>query len=240
MSCMQCFNRHRCFKTGRASLENELSGRSFTNIIPENVEQIRQLVYEDHQRMIDISVIVSVSYGLVRTILTSELDMWHVAAKFIPWCRRNFPPQCVKIFVSVPQMNHHSHPGSSLVTSLGSVCMTLRESDSHHIGRAHHLDDQRRQEWAAAQWRACSSYFPISAAAFLIANLFPRARLSTEFYCCVVRCLRENIRQKRPDLWHAKNWILHDDNAPCHWALLLSFSPITTCYCFHKRHTRQI
>jgi hypothetical protein len=26
--------------------------------------------------------------------------------------------------------------------------------------------------------------------------------------------LRENIQQKRLDLWHAKNWILHDDNAP--------------------------
>jgi hypothetical protein len=33
--------------------------------------------------------------------------------------------------------------------------------------------------------------------------------------------LRENIWQKQPDLWHAENWILHDDNAPCHQALLL-------------------
>jgi histone-lysine N-methyltransferase SETMAR len=43
---------------------------------------------------------------------------------------------------------------------------------------------------------------------------------NTKFYCEVLRRLRENIRQKQPDLWSAKNWILHDDNEPCHRALL--------------------
>jgi hypothetical protein len=33
--------------------------------------------------------------------------------------------------------------------------------------------------------------------------------------------LRENIQRKWPGLWCAKNWILHDDNAPCHRALLV-------------------
>jgi histone-lysine N-methyltransferase SETMAR len=43
----------------------------------------------------------------------------------------------------------------------------------------------------------------------------------TKFYCEVLRCLRENIRRKQIDLWRAKNWILHDNNAPCHKALLI-------------------
>ena len=45
--------------------------------------------------------------------------------------------------------------------------------------------------------------------------------VNKEFYCDVLRRLRENIRRKRPDLWRAQNWILHDDNAPCHRALLV-------------------
>jgi hypothetical protein len=45
--------------------------------------------------------------------------------------------------------------------------------------------------------------------------------VNTKFYCEVLRHFRENIRRKRPDLWHAKNWILHDDNAHCHRALLV-------------------
>jgi histone-lysine N-methyltransferase SETMAR len=44
--------------------------------------------------------------------------------------------------------------------------------------------------------------------------------VNKKFYCEVLLRLRENIRRKRSDLWRAKNWILHDDNAPCHRALL--------------------
>jgi hypothetical protein len=31
-----------------------------------------------------------------------------------------------------------------------------------------------------------------------------------------LRCLRENVRQKRPELWHNHNWLLHHDNAHMH------------------------
>jgi len=40
------------------------------------------------------------------------------------------------------------------------------------------------------------------------------------FYCSVLRRLREDIRRKRPELWLAGNWLLHDDNAPSHRALV--------------------
>jgi histone-lysine N-methyltransferase SETMAR len=45
--------------------------------------------------------------------------------------------------------------------------------------------------------------------------------VNTKFYCEVLRRLKENIRRKRLDLWRVKNWILHDDNAPCHRALIV-------------------
>jgi transposase len=45
--------------------------------------------------------------------------------------------------------------------------------------------------------------------------------VNAKFYCEVLRRLRENIRQRQLNLWHAKNWILHDDNAPCHRVLLV-------------------
>jgi hypothetical protein len=50
----------------------------------------------------------------------------------------------------------------------------------------------------------------------------PRGQtINTQFYYEVPWNLRENIRRKRPDLWRTKNWILHDDNVPCHRALLV-------------------
>jgi histone-lysine N-methyltransferase SETMAR len=45
--------------------------------------------------------------------------------------------------------------------------------------------------------------------------------VNTKFYCDVLRRLRENIRRKRPKLWHARNWILRDDNAHCRRAVLV-------------------
>jgi hypothetical protein len=40
--------------------------------------------------------------------------------------------------------------------------------------------------------------------------------VNAEFYFNVLRRLREDIRQKRPELWCMGNWLPHDDNAPSH------------------------
>jgi histone-lysine N-methyltransferase SETMAR len=44
--------------------------------------------------------------------------------------------------------------------------------------------------------------------------------VNAEFYCNVFLRLREDIRGKRPELWCVGNWLLHDDNAPSHRALV--------------------
>jgi transposase len=50
----------------------------------------------------------------------------------------------------------------------------------------------------------------------------PKGRtMNAEFYCSVLRPLREDIQRKRPELWHAGNWMLHDDNAPSHRAVIM-------------------
>lgn len=45
--------------------------------------------------------------------------------------------------------------------------------------------------------------------------------VNKEYYLGVMRRLREAIRQKRPQLWQNKSWILHHDNAPSHNAHLI-------------------
>jgi hypothetical protein len=47
----------------------------------------------------------------------------------------------------------------------------------------------------------------------------PNTTVSTDFYCDVMRCLRENVLQKRLELWHNYNWLLHHDSAPAHTSL---------------------
>ena len=86
MSCARCFEWHTRFKRGRTSLEDdERSGRPSTSSTPKNVETILWLVREDRRRTIkDIAAIVNVSYGTVQTILTCDLNMHRIAAKFMP------------------------------------------------------------------------------------------------------------------------------------------------------------
>ena len=45
--------------------------------------------------------------------------------------------------------------------------------------------------------------------------------VNKEYYLQVMRNLREAIRQKRPDLWKNKNWLLQHNNSPAHTSLLL-------------------
>jgi transposase len=47
----------------------------------------------------------------------------------------------------------------------------------------------------------------------------PNTTVNSHFYCDVLRCLRENVRQERPELWHNHNRLLHHDNAPAHTTL---------------------
>ncbi|UYV79064.1 hypothetical protein LAZ67_17000978 [Cordylochernes scorpioides] len=53
-------------------------------------------------------------------------------------------------------------------------------------------------------------------------EFLPQGRtVNKEYYLQVMRNFRQEIRQKRPDLWKNKNWLLHHDNAPAHTSLLV-------------------
>jgi hypothetical protein len=47
----------------------------------------------------------------------------------------------------------------------------------------------------------------------------PNTMVDNDFYCDVLRHLRENVRRKRPELWRNHNWLLHQDNMPTHTSL---------------------
>ncbi|UYV77838.1 hypothetical protein LAZ67_15002542 [Cordylochernes scorpioides] len=53
-------------------------------------------------------------------------------------------------------------------------------------------------------------------------EFLPQGRtVNKEYYLQVMRKLHEAIRQKRPDLWKNKNWLLHHNKAPAHTLLLV-------------------
>jgi histone-lysine N-methyltransferase SETMAR len=47
----------------------------------------------------------------------------------------------------------------------------------------------------------------------------PNTTINSDFYCDVLKRLRENVRRKRLELWRNHNWLLHYNNAPAHMSL---------------------
>ena len=86
LSRTQCFEWHSRFKRGRTSVEDdERSGRPCTSTTAENVEKIRQIIHGDRRLTIcEICDMVGISFGVCQAILTDNLNMRRIAAKFVP------------------------------------------------------------------------------------------------------------------------------------------------------------
>jgi len=86
LSRTQVFQWHARFKTGRTSVDDdEHTGRPTSCTTPETVARIQELIRQDRHRTIrDIAEEVEVGYGTCQGVLTEELGMHRVAAKFVP------------------------------------------------------------------------------------------------------------------------------------------------------------
>jgi transposase len=78
------FEWHSRFKAGRVE-DDERSGRPSSSKTTENVEQIRELIHEGRRRTIhELADTVGISYGVFQEIVTKNLNMRRIAAKFVP------------------------------------------------------------------------------------------------------------------------------------------------------------
>ena len=86
MSRSRTFERFGRFKNGRTSTANDdRSGRSSTATTPSKVEQVRAAVNQDRRRTIhDLCAEGGIGYGSCQRILTEQLNMHRIAAKFVP------------------------------------------------------------------------------------------------------------------------------------------------------------
>ena len=74
------------FKDGRTSMESDaLSGRPSTSRNEDLIDQVRSLVMQDRRVTVqELAEEVGISTGSVHSILTDDLTMWRVSAKFVP------------------------------------------------------------------------------------------------------------------------------------------------------------
>ena len=80
----QVFQWHARFKAGRTSVDDEQTGRRTSSTTPETVARIQEIIRHNRRPTIrDIVKEVHIGYGTCQRILTEELCMNRVAAKFL-------------------------------------------------------------------------------------------------------------------------------------------------------------
>jgi len=200
MSRARCFEWHARFKRGGTSLEDKRSGRPSTSSTPKNTETIQQPVHEDRRRTIKDIATINVSYRTVQTILTCDLNMHRIAAKFVPR-------------LLTPEQKEHRV----------AICQELRQravDDPSYMSRVitgdeswvYGYDPKTKQQ--SSQWKSPGSPRPKKARqsrsatnSMLIVffdirgivhhEFVPKGQtVNAEFYCNVLRRLREDIRRK--------------------------------------------
>ena len=108
LSRTQVFQWHARFKTGRTSVDDddEHTWRPTSCTTPETVARTQELIRQDRRLTNrDIAEEVEVGYGTCQRVLTEELDMHRVAAKFVPRILKADQKQhCVDVCTELRQL----------------------------------------------------------------------------------------------------------------------------------------
>ncbi|PNF35236.1 hypothetical protein B7P43_G06872 [Cryptotermes secundus] len=87
----QAYDWYKRFKHGRMSTyDDDRSGRTSTGTTPKSVAKVKDLILQDRRLTIqDLCNTLGLSYGTCQRILSEELNMRRIAAKFVPRLLQN-------------------------------------------------------------------------------------------------------------------------------------------------------
>ncbi|UYV63278.1 hypothetical protein LAZ67_2003639 [Cordylochernes scorpioides] len=168
---------------------------------------------------------LNISIGSCHSIFINDLGMRRVAAKFVPK------------LLNCDQKQHRMNIANEMLDSVRDDPNLLQRVITGDEAWVYGYDVETKAQ--SSQWKLPHEPRPKKArqvrsnVKVLLTVFFdcrgvvhheflPQGRtVNKEYYLQVMRNLREAIRQKRPDLWKNKNWLLHHDNAPAHTSLLV-------------------
>jgi histone-lysine N-methyltransferase SETMAR len=215
------------FKDGRTSVESEpRPGRPSTCRNDQVIAKVNAVVMRDRRLTIrEIAEEVGLSTFSAHSIVTEDLAMKRVSAKFVPKLLTAEQKQ-LRVEVSQDMLDSTNSDPDFLNT-------IITGDESWVYG----YDPETKSQ--SSQWKHSSSPRPKKArqvrsnVKVMLTAFFdsrgvvhheyaPQGQtINKEYYRDVLRRLRDAVRRKRQDLWSTGNWRLHHDNAPAHSSHLI-------------------
>ncbi|XP_049271908.1 histone-lysine N-methyltransferase SETMAR-like [Rhipicephalus sanguineus] len=210
------------FKDGRTSVESEpRSGRPSTCRNDQVITEVNAVVMRDRRvTMREIAEEVGISTFSAHSIMTEDLAMKRVAAKFVP---ELLTVEQKQLRVEV------SHDMLDFTSSDSNFMNTIITGDESWV---YGYDPETKSQ--SSQWKHFTSPRPKKARQLrsnvkvMLSAFFdsrgvlhheyaPQGQTITkEYYRDALRRLRDAVRRKRPELWSTGNWRIHHDDAPAH------------------------
>ncbi|UYV79063.1 hypothetical protein LAZ67_17000977 [Cordylochernes scorpioides] len=228
MSRRRVFEWYKRFKEGREeTADNERSGRPSTSTTPEKVDKVLELVREDRRITVrEVAEEAGISFRSAQSIMKDILGVRSLNAILVPKD------------LTFDQKNDQKETASlnlEATTDDPELLKRVITGDETWICGFDSETTQQASEWRfkneprPKKARKAPSKVKVMLTVFfdyqgIVHHEFQQqgSTITAYSYLGVLRRLREAIRQKRPELWRSKSWILHHDNAPAHTALKIS------------------
>ncbi|UYV85044.1 hypothetical protein LAZ67_X004391 [Cordylochernes scorpioides] len=218
---------YKMFSEGREDVnDEERAGRPSTSTTDEKINEVEKMILANRRITVrEVAEDLNISIGSCHSIFINDLGMRRVAAKFVPK------------LLNCDQKQHRMNIANEMLDSVRDDPNLLQRVITGDEAWVYGYDVETKAQ--SSQWKLPHEPRPKKArqvrsnVKVLLTVFFdcrgvvhheflPQGRtVNKEYYLQVMRNFREAIRQKSPDLWKNKNWLLHHDNAPAHTSLLV-------------------
>ncbi|UYV60110.1 hypothetical protein LAZ67_1000019 [Cordylochernes scorpioides] len=192
---------YKMFSEGREDVnDEERAGRPSTSTTDEKINEVEKMILANRRITFrDVAEDLNISIGSCHSIFINDLGMRRVAAKFVPK------------LLNCDQKQHRMNIANEMLDSVRDDPNLLQRVITGDEAWVYGYDVETKAQ--SSQWKLPHEPRPKKSA--------PSSVECESFADSFLRLQGRAIRQKRPDLWKNKNWLLHHDNAPAHTSLLV-------------------